>query len=162
MSSAPADPAALQGLLASSANSPSCSAEPPVSCLAPESPVPCSLSPETAEALFVAVDAKAALDAAKQRYEQALANLDELVEVGALPDKHLPLVAGHTLYRQEGRVSWLYPESIKQLEAQVKKRKQLAEQLGEATQKRGKPFWTIKEASPLQLDSPLLRNQEQL
>jgi excinuclease ABC subunit A len=39
--------------------------------------------------------------------------------------------------------------------------KQLAEQLGEASQKRGSPFWTIKEATPLKPGSPLLPNQEQ-
>ncbi len=119
------------------------------------SPPSFTLSQEVAEALYAAVEAKASLEAAKEHYAQATEALDVLVAAGLLPENNLPVVSGHTLYRQEGRVSWTYPESIKVLEAQVKKRKQLAEQLGEATQKRGEPFWTIKAASPL-------RNQEQL
>jgi len=106
--------------------------------------------------------AKAVLEHAKAELTKATAALDALVEAGVLPEKGLPVVSGYTLYRQEGRPSWSYPPAVKELEAQLKKRKQLAEQLGEATQKRGDPFWTIKEATPLKPDSPLLRNQEQL
>ena len=105
-----------------------------------------SLSQEAADALLSAVDAKAALDAAKDCLARATAVLDQLVAAGLLIERNLPVVAGFTIYRQEGRASWSYPDSIKQLEVQLKKRKQLAEQLGEATQKRGQPFWTIKES----------------
>ena len=82
------------------------------------------------------MDAKAALDAAKDCLARATAVLDQLVAAGLLIERNLPVVAGFTIYRQEGRASWSYPDSIKQL----------AEQLGEATQKRGQPFWTIKES----------------
>jgi hypothetical protein len=107
------------------------------------------LTQAAAEALWAAVEAKASLEAVKERYAEALAALDELVAMGALPEKGLPSVGGFTVYRQEGRVSWVYPATIKAMEQEVKKRKQLAEQLGEATQKRGEPFWTIKPAEPL-------------
>ena len=151
----------LHALLDTSDSSASCSPAPLASCLELEPPPSFSLSQEVAEALYVAAEAKAVLEDAKQRLEQATAALDALVEAGLLPEKGLPIVSGYTLYRQEGRPSWTYPAAIKLLEEQLKKRKQLAEQLGEASQKRGSPFWTIKEATPLKPDSPLLRNQEQ-
>jgi hypothetical protein len=147
----PAVTAELPGLIPTSASSPSSLPPAPDSSLESESPPSFSLTQQAAEALWCAVEAKAALEAAREHYAQALAALDELVEAGVLPEKQLPVVSGFTIYRQEGRVSWIYPESIKVLEAQVRKRKQLAEQLGEATQKRGEPFWTIKPAEPLKL-----------
>lgn len=109
--------------------------------------VPCSsfsLSQEVADALYAAAEAKEALIAAQDNLSRATELLDQLVEAGVLPEKGLPTVSGFVIYRQEGRISWSYPQSIKELEANLKKRKQLAEQLGEATQKRGSAFWTIK------------------
>ena len=149
----------LHALLDTSDSSASCSPAPLASCLELEPPPSSSLSQEVAEALYVAAEAKAVLEDAKQRLEQATAALDALVEAGLLPEKGLPIVSGYTLYRQEGRPSWTYPAAIKVLEAQLKKRKQLAEQLGEATQKRSRPFCTIKEATPLQSSSPMLQEQ---
>ena len=131
---------------ASIASSLSCSLAPQELCSVSPLPQSFSLSQEAADALLSAVDAKAALDAAKDCLARATAVLDQLVAVGLLIERNLPVVSGFTIYRQEGRASWSYPDSIKQLEVQLKKRKQLAEQLGEATQKRGQPFWTIKES----------------
>jgi hypothetical protein len=131
---------------ASIASSLSCSLAPQELCSVSPLPQSFSLSQEAADALLSAVDAKAALDAAKDCLARATAVLDQLVAAGLLIERNLPVVAGFTIYRQEGRASWSYPDSIKQLEVQLKKRKQLAEQLGEATQKRGQPFWTIKES----------------
>ena len=131
---------------ASIASSLSCSLAPQELCSVSPLPQSFSLSQEAADALLSAVDAKAALDAAKDCLARATAVLDQLVAAGLLIERNLPVVAGFTIYRQEGRASWSYPDPIKQLEVQLKKRKQLAEQLGEATQKRGQPFWTIKES----------------
>ena len=131
---------------ASIASSLSCSLAPQELCSVSPLPQSFSLSQEAADALLSAVDAKAALDAAKDCLARATAVLDQLVAAGLLIERNLPVVAGFTIYRQDGRASWSYPDSIKQLEVQLKKRKQLAEQLGEATQKRGQPFWTIKES----------------
>ena len=131
---------------ASIASSLSCSLAPQELCSVSPLPQSFSLSQEAADALLSAVDAKAALDAAKDCLARATAVLDQLVAAGLLIERNLPVVAGFTIYRQEGRASWSYPDSIKQLEVQLNKRKQLAEQLGEATQKRGQPFWTIKES----------------
>lgn len=131
---------------ASIASSLSCSLAPQELCSVSPLPQSFSLSQEAADALLSAVEAKAALDAAKDCLARATAVLDQLVAAGLLIERNLPVVAGFTIYRQEGRASWSYPDSIKQLEVQLKKRKQLAEQLGEATQKRGQPFWTIKES----------------
>ena len=119
---------------ASIASSLSCSLAPQELCSVSPLPQSFSLSQEAADALLSAVDAKAALDAAKDCLARATAVLDQLVAAGLLIERNLPVVAGFTIYRQEGRASWSYPDSIKQLEVQLKKRKQLAEQLGEATQ----------------------------
>lgn len=153
---------ALRDLLEPSDGSPSCSPAPVDSCWASASAPSFVFTQQAAEALHAAAEAKAVLDDARQRLEQATALLDELVAAGLLPEKGLPIVSGYTLYRQEGRPSWSYPPAIKELEAQLKKRKQLAEQLGEATQKRGNPFWTIKEASPLRGAGPGAGLQERL
>jgi len=106
-----------------------------------------SLTQEVADALYAAAEAKEDLITAQERLSRATEGLDLLVAAGLLPERGLPTVSGFVIYRQEGRVSWSYPEAIKVLEAAVKKRRQLAEQLGEATQKRGNPFWTIKPAT---------------
>jgi hypothetical protein len=124
--------------------SPSSGLEPLDSCSASSSAS--SWCQQAVEALYAAVDAKQALVSAEQLYRQALEQLDALVEQGLLGTENLPLVHGFVVYRQPGRTSWSYPESIKQLEAQVKQQKRLCEQLGEASQKQGSPFWTIKEA----------------
>ncbi|MCP9819826.1 hypothetical protein KBZ18_10010 [Synechococcus sp. Cruz-9H2] len=105
-----------------------------------------SLSAEVAEALHAAAEAKASLLYWEDQVRSATAALDQLVETGVLPEKGLPLVDGYTIYRSEGRKTYAYPESIKALEADLKQRKKLAEQLGDATEKRGNPFWTIKPA----------------
>jgi hypothetical protein len=105
------------------------------------------LSQEVADALYAAAEAKEALLAAQAQLGRATEALDRLVETGRLPETGLPAVSGYLIYRQEGRLSWQYPHSIKELETALKKRKQLAEQLGEASQKRGQPFWTIKAAT---------------
>ena len=112
-----------------------------------ESPSPFSLTQEVADALYAAAEAKQALIHAQKNLSCATEALDLLVAAGVLPERGLPTVNGFLIYRQEGRESWSYPEAIKVLEAAVKKRRQLAEQLGEATQKRGAPFWTIKSAT---------------
>ena len=115
---------------------PSCSALP----AAPSSP----LSPATAEALHAAANAKASCLKAQAELGAALAVLDQHVAEGQLPVSGLPVVLGFQIYRQEGRLSWQYPEAIQLLEGNLKKRKQLAEQLGEAHSQRGEPYWTIK------------------
>ena len=115
---------------------PSCSALP----AAPSSP----LSPATAEALHAAARAKACCLKAQAELSTALAVLDQLVAEGQLQVSGLPVVLGFQIYRQEGRLSWQYPEAIQLLEGNLKKRKQLAEQLGEAHSQRGEPYWTIK------------------
>jgi hypothetical protein len=43
-----------------------------------------------------------------------------------------------------GRLSYAYPSEVEQLERQLKAAKEAAIQQGNATEKRGKPFWTIR------------------
>jgi hypothetical protein len=127
------------------AATPLCSAASPLpSCSALPAAASSPLSPGTAEALHAAARAKASCLKAQAELAAALAELDQLVSSGQLPVSGLPVVQGFLIYRQEGRRSWQYPEAIQLLEGKVKKRKQLAEQLGEAHSQRGEPYWTIK------------------
>jgi len=43
-----------------------------------------------------------------------------------------------------GRLSYAYPAEVQQIEQQLKVAKDSAIQQGSATEKRGKPFWTIR------------------
>jgi hypothetical protein len=117
-----------------SAPSPACSS-------APTSP----LSSAALEALHQAADSKLLLLRAEDTYRRALAQLDALVSSGELPTVDLPPIHGMTIYRSDGRLSWTYPASIRQLEQQLKQQKKLCEQLGEASCRQGAPFWTIKD-----------------
>lgn len=68
--------------------------------------------------------------------------LDQLVENGEA-DPDLTWNDWH-IYRQAGRKTYLYPQSIKDQEADLKQSKELAIALGDATVKVGQPFWTMK------------------
>lgn len=48
------------------------------------------------------------------------------------------------IYRQSGRKTYTFPQSIKDQEADLKQSKELAIALGDATFKVGQPFWTIR------------------
>ena len=48
------------------------------------------------------------------------------------------------IYRQPGRKTYSFPDSIKRQEADLKQSKELAIALGDATVKQGSPFWTLK------------------
>jgi len=124
---------------------PLCSAASPLpTCSASPAAPSFSLSAATAEALHAAAKAKASCLKPQAELGSALAVLDQLVASGQLPVSGFPVVLGFQVYRQEGRISWQYPEAIQLLEGNLKKRKQLAEQLGEAHSQRGEPYWTIK------------------
>ena len=127
------------------AATPLCSAASPLpSCSALPAAASSPLSPATVEALQAAARAKASCLKAQAELSSALAVLDQLVAEGQLAVTGLPVVLGFQVDRQEGRLSWQYPEAIQLLEGNLKKRKQLAEQLGEAHSQRGEPYWTIK------------------
>ena len=127
------------------AATPLCSAASPLPSCSALPAAPCSpLSPATVEALHAAARAKASCLKAQAELSSALGVLDQLVAEGQLQISSLPVVLGFQIYRQEGRLSWQYPEPIQLLEGNLKKRKQLAEQLGEAHSQRGEPYWTIK------------------
>lgn len=110
------------------------------------SPTPSPLSSAALEALHHAAESKLLLQRAEDSYRRSLSRLDELVSSGELPTADLPSIQGMTIYRSEGRLSWSYPASIRQLEQQLKQQKKLCEQLGEASCKQGAPFWTIKDS----------------
>ena len=127
------------------AATPLCSAASPLpSCSALPAAASSPLSRATVEALHAAARAKDSCLKAQAELSTALEVLDQLVAEGQLAVSGLPVVLGFQIYRQEGRLSWQYPEAIQLLEGTLKKRKQLAEQLGEAHSQRGEPYWTIK------------------
>ena len=46
-----------------------------------------------------------------------------------------------------GRLSYAYPAAVEQVERQLKAAMEASIQQGSATEKRGKPFWTIRPPS---------------
>ena len=74
--------------------------------------------------------------------QQYLDALDQLVQDNQI-DSDIHYNDWH-IYRQKGKASYTFPDSIKQQEADLKQSKELAIALGDATVKHGKPFWTIR------------------
>jgi hypothetical protein len=135
--------AAPSALATAPSSSPAASATWPASTEgSPSTPWP--LSSAAAEALFAAAEAKRNLLAAEDVLSRCTAHLSQLVDLGVLVPKGLPVVAGFVLFQNEGRRSFTYPEEIKAMEAGVRKHKKLAEQLGTAIEKVGEPYWTIR------------------
>lgn len=74
--------------------------------------------------------------------QQYLDALDQLVQDNQI-DTDIHYNDWH-FYRQKGKASYIYPDFIKQQEADLKQSKELAIACGDATVKYGKPFWTIR------------------
>lgn len=74
--------------------------------------------------------------------EQYLDTLDQMVQDHQI-DSDITYNDWH-IYRQPGRKTYTYPDSITEQERDLKQSKELAVALGDATVKLGSPFWTIK------------------
>ena len=81
----------------------------------------------------------------EQQLEALLLSLSAAMAAGQLDPafSHNDWAFSHSA----GRLSYAYPAAVEQIERQLKAAKEAAIQQGSATEKRGKPFWTIRPPS---------------
>ena len=92
------------------------------------------------------LDQITALKAEHKRLEQQLEALLESLSA-AMASGQLDPAFSHndwSFSHSAGRLSYAYPAAVEQIERQLKAAKEAAIQQGRATEKRGKPFWTIR------------------
>ena len=92
------------------------------------------------------LDAVTALKAQQKELEQQLEPLLEALNT-AMASGQLDPSFSHNdcaFAHSTGRLSYEFPPVVQQIEQQLKAAKETAIQQGSATEKRGKPFWTIR------------------
>ena len=92
------------------------------------------------------LDAVTALKAQQKELEQQLEPLLEALNT-AMASGQLDPSFSHNDWafaHSTGRLSYEFPPVVQQIEQQLKAAKEAAIQQGSATEKRGKPFWTIR------------------
>ena len=103
-------------------------------------------TPASAADLDALLDAVTAIKAQQKELEQQLEplleTLSEAMAAGQLDPSfsHNDWAFAHS----SGRLSYVFPAAVQQIEKQLKAAKVAAIQQGSATEKRGKPFWTIR------------------
>ena len=96
--------------------------------------------------LDVLLDAVTAIKAQQKELEQQLEPLLEALNT-AMASGQLDPSFSHkdwAFAHSTGRLSYEFPPVVQQIEQQLKASKEAAIQQGSATEKRGKPFWTIR------------------
>ena len=92
------------------------------------------------------LDAVTAIKAQQKELEQQLEPLLEALNT-AMASGQLDPSFSHkdwAFAHSTGRLSYEFPQVVQQIEQQLKAAKEAAIQQGSATEKRGKPFWTIR------------------
>ena len=110
---------------------------------APPAPVLTAAGEVDLDALLDAVTAiKAQQKELEQQIEPLLEALNTAMATGQLDPSfsHNDWAFSHS----PGRLSYEFPAPVQQIEQQLKAAKENAIQQGSATEKRGKPFWTIR------------------
>lgn len=110
---------------------------------APPAPAADAAADADLDALLDAVTAiKAQQKQLEQQLEPLLEALSEAMAAGQLDPSfsHNDWAFSHS----PGRLSYAFPAAVQQLEQQLKAARDHAIQQGSATEKRGKPFWTIR------------------
>ena len=110
---------------------------------APPAPVADAVTGADLDDLLDAVTAiKAQQKELEQQLEPLLDSLGEAMAAGQLDPSfsHNDWAFAHST----GRLSYEFPPVVQQIEQQLKASKEAAIQQGSATEKRGKPFWTIR------------------
>lgn len=103
-------------------------------------------APDPAGSIDALLDAVTAIKVQQKQLEQQLEplldSLGEAMVAGQLDPSfsHNDWAFSHSL----GRQSYEFPAAVQQIEQQLKAAKESAIQQGSATEKRGKPFWTIR------------------
>ena len=96
--------------------------------------------------LDVLLDAVTAIKAQQKQLEQQLEPLLEALNT-AMASGQLDPSFSHNEWafaHSTGRLSYEFPPVVQQIEQQLKSAKEAAIQQGSASEKRGKPFWTIR------------------
>ena len=101
------------------------------------------------EALDGLLDQITVLKAQHKRLEQQLEPLLESLSTAMAAGQLDPSFSHNdwAFSHSAGRLSYAYPAAVDQIERQLKAAKEAAIQQGSATEKRGKPFWTIRPPS---------------
>ena len=103
-------------------------------------------SPADAADLDALLDAVTAIKARQKQLEQQLEPLLEALNAAMAAGQLDPAFSHHDwgFAHSPGRLSYDFPPVVQQIEQQLKAAKDSAIQQGSATEKRGKPFWTIR------------------
>ena len=106
---------------------------------------PPALAADAAD-LDALLDAVTALKAQQKELEQQLEPLLESLNTAMAAGQLDPSFSHNdwAFAHSPGRLSYAFPRSVQQIEQQLKAAKDSAIQQGRATEKRGKPFWTIR------------------
>jgi hypothetical protein len=110
---------------------------------APPAPVADAVTEADLDALL---DAVTAIKARQKQLEQQLEPLLEALNA-AMASGQLDPAFSHNDWafaHSTGRLSYEFPPVVQQIEQQLKAAKEAAIQQGSASEKRGKPFWTIR------------------
>jgi len=99
-----------------------------------------------ADAIDALLDAITALKAQQKLLEQQLEPLLEALSEAMAAGQLDPSFShdNWAFAHSSGRLSYEFPAAVQQIEQQLKAAKDAAIQQGRATEKRGKPFWTIR------------------
>lgn len=110
--------------------------------LAAATPAP----PAEAADLEALLDAVTTIKAQQKELEQQLEPLLEALNAAMATGQLDPafLHNNWAFAHSPGRLSYDFPPAVQQIEQQLKAAKDSAIQQGSATEKRGKPFWTIR------------------
>ena len=92
------------------------------------------------------LDVVTAIKARQKELEQQLEPLLEALNAAMAAGQLDPAFSHHDwgFAHSPGRLSYDFPPVVQQIEQQLKAAKDSAIQQGSATEKRGKPFWTIR------------------
>jgi hypothetical protein len=103
-------------------------------------------SPADAADLDALLDAVTAIKARQKELEQQLEPLLEALNAAMAAGQLDPAFSHNdwAFAHSPGRLSYDFPPVVQQIEQQLKAAKDSAIQQGSATEKRGKPFWTIR------------------
>jgi len=110
---------------------------------APSAPDAAAVAAGDLDALL---DAVTAIKAKQKELELQLEPLLEAISM-AMASGYLDPSFSHNDWafcHNPGRLSYAFPPAVQQVEQQLKAAKDSAIQQGTATEKRGKPFWTIR------------------
>ena len=101
---------------------------------------------DAVNAIDALLDAITALKAQQKQLEQQLEPLLEALNTAMAAGQLDPAFSHNdwAFAHSPGRLTYTFPQEVQQIEQQLKAAKEAAIQQGSASQKRGKPFWTIR------------------